>query len=103
MRLDFDPKAVVQAAIKSGLLKPATPNATVPKPPRNKLSAKVLKLRKRARTYKIREARKAAGLHTMTGKPLVRKKHPELAGFSRRKYLRLYARKMRGLTKEANK
>ena len=99
MTLDFDPKAVVMAAIKSGLLKWGTHSVDAPMAPKQKLTKKVLKFRKHNRMTKFREARKAAGLNTATGKPLVRQKHPEIPKGNRRIYMRLYERKLRAKTR----
>lgn len=103
MPLDFDPKEVVRAALKSGLLKwgTASPAPSRPLPKLNKTPAAVLKVRKHHRMTKFREARKAAGLNTATGKPLVRTKHPELPKRNRKLYMRFYERKLRAKARAA--
>ena len=77
------------------------PGRTVPNPTaplkKTKLPPKVLKMRKHHRITKFREARKKAGLNTATGKPLVRKKHPELPSRSHPSYMKFYGRKMRAI------
>lgn len=47
----------------------------------------------RAAQMALRSERIKAGLNTHTGLPLMRRKHPDLAGLSRRDYMREYEKR----------
>lgn len=92
-----DYKAIVAAALKGGMAK-FNPQPPLPKGNAKRaknLPVKVAKVRKPHQSIPWRAARKAKGLNTVTGLPLVRRKHPELAGLPRKKYLRMFGRKRR--------
>ena len=85
-------KAIADAALKSGLIKFAV--APAPRQPEKLPSEKENDERPHTMTV-VRSRRRAAGLNTATGQPLVRRKHPELPKGNPKLYHQLYDRKRR--------
>lgn len=92
--LGFDPKAVVQRAIVTGMV-------SVSGEPQGPGWREVAKARTRASMRTARAHRSAAGKAVSTGQPLRNQRHPELRGLDRKEYLKAYCKKRRAALRAA--